>query len=181
MERYLAFLRGINVGGHNKIPMAELRERCESWGFEDVRSYIQSGNLIFRSHMHKNEIEDFLSKEIEAHFGVTVPVIVRRDDEWLRYSDENPFPEAAEREANLVMIGLCKKAPAAEATSRLAERARHGERVVQVGDDIWIHFAGGSGTSRLSPSAIDKAVESPVTTRNWRTVLKLSQMLHDDS
>ena len=173
---FIALLRGINVGGHNKVPMLELRTLCGDLGWEDVESYIQSGNLVFRAAGRATDLEGVLERAIERRFDLSVPVLVRPAADWPGYVGDNPFPRASKEEPNLVMLALSKKPPRKDAVDRLRERAADGERIQQVGDALWIHYAGGSGRSKLSPSVLDRLAGSPVTTRNWRTVLKLDEM-----
>lgn len=173
----IALLRGINVSGRNKIPMAELRSLCGELGWAAVKSYIQSGNLVFRADDSSEALEATLEGAIERRFGLTIPVIVRPAAEWSAYLSANPFPEASQQEPNLVMLALSKASPRSDAAARLQERATGGERVVLVGDALWIHFADGAARSKLSPTLLDRLVGSPVTTRNWRTVVKLNELI----
>ena len=175
MGRFVALLRGINVSGHNKVPMAELRALAEEIGLADVRTYIQSGNLFFSADK-QDGLEEKLETAIERRF-IPVPVIVRSAAEWARYPASNPFPEAAEAEPNRVMMMLSKAPPKPDAVAALQERARDGERIASAGGALWIHYPDGAGTSRLSPSLIDRLIGSPATARNWRTVLKIQEML----
>jgi uncharacterized protein (DUF1697 family) len=176
METFIALLRGINVGGHNKIPMAELRSLCVNLGWGDVQSYIQSGNLIFKAGRGAVHLETELEEAIDGLFGLSIPVIVRAAADWSAYMASNPFPNEAEREPNLVMLALSKAPPTEDAAQKLQERAADGERIAQVGDALWLHYPQGSGRTKLSPSLLDRLVGSPVTTRNWRTVLKLDEL-----
>lgn len=176
MSTFIGLLRGINVGGHNKVPMAELRPLCAELGWGDVQTYIQSGNLVFTAGGAPAALETQLERAIERRFGLTVSVIVRAAKDWPAYVEENPFPEASEKEPNAVMLGLSKSPPKAGAEAGLRERATHGERIAQVGDALWIHFSNGVAGSKLSPGLFDRLVGSPVTMRNWRTVLKLGEM-----
>ena len=175
MGTFIALLRGINVGGRTSIPMAELRALAEEIGLADVRTYIQSGNLLFTADK-QDGLEERLEAAVAQRF-IAVPVIVRSGQDWARYRDNNPFPEAAETEPNRLMMMLSKAPPKDDTAAALQERARDGERVALAGGALWIHYPGGSGTSKLSPSLIDKAVGSPATARNWRTVLKIGEML----
>lgn len=176
METFIALLRGVNVGGHNKIPMAELRSLCADLGWRDVQSYIQSGNLIFRADQAPTHLEVELEQAIERHLGLSIPVIVRAAADWSAYMASNPYPEESAREPNLVMLALSKTSPAQDAAQKLQERAANGERIAQMDDALWLYYPEGSWRSRLSPSLLDRAVGSPVTTRNWRTVLKLAEL-----
>ena len=175
MASFIALLRGINVGGRTSIPMAELRALAEEIGLADVRTYIQSGNLLFNADK-QDGLEERLEVAVAQRF-IAVPVIVRSAQDWARYRDNNPFPEAAETEPNRLMMMLSKAPPKDDAAAALQERARDGDRIALAGGALWIHYPGGSGTSKLSPSLIDKVVGSPATARNWRTVLKIGEML----
>jgi uncharacterized protein (DUF1697 family) len=172
----IALLRGINVGGHNPLGMAELRALCGPLGWDDVRSHIQSGNLVFRAAGPPADLEAALEGAIERGPGLSIPVIVRTAEAWAGYVALDPYPEAVAREPNLVMLALSKRPPRAGVVEALRERADAGERVEPIGDALCIHYAGGAGRSRLPPALLDRFVGSPVTTRNWRTVLRLREM-----
>ena len=173
---HVALLRGINVGGANKVPMAELRAICAEIGCGAVRTYIQSGNVVFESSLSAASLENRLEAAIAKAFGVSVPVIVRAASRWSLYVKGNPFFREAETQGNRVLLCLSKQVPTATAASDLQQRATQGERVAKRGDAIWIHYSNGIARSKLSPTVLDRYVESPVTTRNWRTVLKLDEL-----
>ena len=174
-ERFIVLLRGINVSGANKVPMADLRTACTMDGMLDVATYIQSGNIVICASGSTESIEDQFEKLLEKKFKVSVPVIVRRAADWPAYVKGNPFPKESEDAPNAVMMALSKTKPNPKAIEQLAERATAGEKVAQSGDAIWIHFANGVADSKLFRN-FDKLIGSPVTTRNWRTVLKLGEM-----
>jgi uncharacterized protein (DUF1697 family) len=175
-ETYIALLRGINVGGHNPVPMAELRPLCESLGWHDVRTYIQSGNVVLRSDADAARLEQELEAAIAGRFDLVIPVIVRAATWWSRALTRNPHTDAAHAEPNRVMLAVPKYAPREGAGAALQERAQHGERVVQVEDALWIHFPEGAGRSKITPALLDRLVGSPVTMRNWRTAVELRRM-----
>ena len=177
MGKFVALLRSINVSGKNKVPMAELRTLCEGLGWAEVDTYIQSGNVVFGAAGEAAARETALEEAISAQFGISIPVIARSASQWPAYVSGNPFPQAAEQEPNRLMLCLSKRPPNPDAADLLQERARDGEQVKLVGDALWVHFPGGAGTSRLSPALFDRLAGSPVTSRNWRTVLKLQEML----
>ena len=176
MTAFIALLRGINVGGRNKVPMPELRAVCGDLGWEGVATYIQSGNVVFRAGGRPASLEGELERAIEERFDLSVSVVVRAAADWPDYVTGNPFPKASESEPNLVMLALSKEPPKQDAVECLRERAADGERIERFDDALWIHYAGGSGRSKLSPSILDRLVGSPVTTRNWRTVLKIEEL-----
>jgi uncharacterized protein (DUF1697 family) len=173
MKRAVALLRGINVGGHRKVPMAELRELAAALGLEAPRTYVASGNLVFGSDEAPAELERQLETAIEARFGFAVDVIVRSAQQWAEYCGQNPFPEESLRAPNLVMLVTGKQAAEDAAVAALRTRATDEEKVERRGDALWIWFANGSGRSKLG-SAPGKGVW---TSRNWRTVLALQEML----
>ena len=172
----LALLRGINVGGRNKLPMDELRAVCAGLAWKSVGTYIQSGNLVFRSKDAPATLEAELEEAIEGHFGLTIPVLVRTARAWEGLLRGNPFPEAGEAEPSRVVLALSKRAPQKGAAEALSERAVDGERVVRVGAALWIHHPKGVGRSKLTPALLDRLVGSPVTARNWRTVQALATL-----
>ncbi|HEY2084371.1 MAG TPA: DUF1697 domain-containing protein [Verrucomicrobiae bacterium] len=176
MKTFIALLRGINVGGHNKVSMSELRSLCSELGWSDVQTYIQSGNLVFSTSGKPAVLETKLQRAIESHFGFSIPIIIRSAAEWPAYIKSNPFLDACKKEPHLVMLCLSKIPPKPDAAKNLLERAASGERIIQIGDALWIHFAGGVARSKISPTLLDRMVGSPVTARNWLTVLKLQDM-----
>jgi uncharacterized protein (DUF1697 family) len=176
MTRMVALLRAVNVGGR-KLPMAELRALCAELGLDDVATYIQSGNVVFTAAGRPAAIEARLEAAIAERFGFAVPVIVRTAAQWAHYPAGNPFAQAAKDEPNRLMLLLSKQPPAPDAEAAIQARAIAGERVKRAGDALWFHYPEGAGTSKLTPSLIDRAVGSPATARNHNTVLKLRDML----
>lgn len=176
MKSFIGLLRGINVGGHNKIPMSELRALCAEIGWNGAQTYIQSGNLIFSASGKPASLEAELERAIESRFGFSICTIVRSAGDWPTYTKTNPFLDACKTEPHHVMLCLSKTAPKTDVIKHLQGRASNGERIAQVGDALWIHFAGGVARSKLSPAVLDRFVGSPVTARNWLTVLKLGEM-----
>ncbi|HEX8623139.1 MAG TPA: DUF1697 domain-containing protein [Allosphingosinicella sp.] len=175
MARLIALLRAVNVGGR-KLPMAELRALCGELGWEDVETYIQSGNLVFRAGGRPDAIEARLEEAIEARFGLDVPVIVRTASQWAALAAANPFEDAARDEPNRLQLLVSKRPLEADAAEKLTERAQAGERVEAAGGALWLHYPQGVASSKLTPALIDKACGSPATGRNWNTVLKLREM-----
>jgi uncharacterized protein (DUF1697 family) len=175
--KFVALLRGINVGGHGKVPMAELRPLCEGLGWEKVATYIQSGNVVFAAAGTAAALGAKLENALDAKFGFRPAVIVRSAADWNALARANPFPKESDAEPNRLLVGLSREKPKSGAADALQERAAAGERVRLAGDALWFHYPDGVGTSKLTPSLIDKAAGSPLTARNWRTFLKLQEML----
>lgn len=176
MKTFIGLLRGINVGGHNKIPMSDLRRLCSEIGWANVQTYIQSGNLVFSTSGRPAALEVELQHAIERRFGFSIPIIIRAAEDWPTYIKTNPFLKACEKEPHLVMLCLSKTSPKTDAVKGLRERASNGESIVQAGDALWIHFPNGVARSKLSPTVLDRMAGSSVTARNWLTVLKLHEL-----
>jgi uncharacterized protein (DUF1697 family) len=177
MARFLALLRAVNVGGR-KLPMAELKALCRELGWEGAETYIQSGNLVFTAPAAlAAELEDQLEKAIAQRFGFHSDVVIRSATEWAHLLSENPFPAEAEKQPNRLLAGLAKRKIARGAAAAIAAKAVAGERVEQTPGALWFHYPAGVGRSKITPALIDRAAGSPVTARNWRTLLKLGEML----
>jgi uncharacterized protein (DUF1697 family) len=159
------------------IPMPELRALAAGLGWDDVRSYVQSGNLVFAASGRAAALEQALETAVRARFSLDIPVIVRSAAQWSRYIASVPFAAADGLEPKSIILALSQRRPARTAAALLRERATLGERVEQVGDAIWIHYAGGFASSKLTPGMFDRVIGSPVTTRNWRTVLTLGTLV----
>ena len=128
-DRFVVLLRGINVSGANKVPMAELRTACTKNGMSDVATYIQSGNIVVCASGSTESIEAQFEKLLEKKFKVSVPVIVRRASDWPAYIKGNPFPKESESAPTAVMMALSKKkarCESARAASRACDRGRKG-------------------------------------------------------
>jgi len=176
MKTYIALLRGINMVGNNSIRMADLCSLCATIGWCDVQHYIQSGNLVFSSHATTSVLEKELEHAVQKQFGHSIAVIVRAAADWPAYVKSNPFKAASKKEPHRVMLGLSKAPPKPDAVKLLRERAASGERIALVGDALWIYFKEGVGPSKLTPALFTRFVGSPITLRNWRTVLKLQEL-----
>lgn len=179
MKTFIGLLRGVNVGGNKRVPMSDLRTLCDELGWRHVQTYIQSGNLVFSASGKTAALEIALEQALEKRFGFSVPIIIRSASDWPTYVKSNPFLEACEKDSHLVMLCLSKAPPKPDIAKNLLERAAGGERIVQIGDALWVHFANGVARSKLSPALLDRMAGSSVTARNWLTVLKLAEMTQE--
>jgi uncharacterized protein (DUF1697 family) len=177
MAGWVALLRGINVGGHAKVPMAELKALAGRLGWSGAETYIQSGNLVFDAEGRAAEIETALEGALQKAFGFTPATIVRSAEQWQALLGGNPFGTEAEADPSRVMVGLAKAKLAKGAAGAIEARGAAGERVRQAGEALWFHYPQGAGQSKITPAQVDRAAGSPVTARNWRTVLKIAEML----
>lgn len=176
-EPMVALLRGINVGGNKKVPMAELRVLAAELGWSDVVTYINSGNLVFAARGAPDELAQQLAAAIEEHFAFAVPVIVRTAAAWRGYAAGSPFADAAAARPNLLHLALAAGAPPRDVVKLLQPYCGSGERVAVRGDALWIDFGSGVAKSKLTPAVLDRAAGAPVTARNWRTVQALAPLL----
>ncbi|HEU5002304.1 MAG TPA: DUF1697 domain-containing protein [Actinomycetota bacterium] len=174
-DRYVAFLRGINVGGHAIVSMADLRKSFAAMGFDDVATYIQSGNVVFSSGGGPPEAAD-----IEAHLardfgGVTSAVVLRSAAELDVLVDANPYltPDADPKALYVSFLGA---PPAAEKAKAFGVPAGASERMTLVGQDVYQYFPEGYGRTKLSGAWLEKGLGVRATTRNWRTVTTLRRM-----
>ncbi|HTJ94401.1 MAG TPA: DUF1697 domain-containing protein [Pararobbsia sp.] len=166
MTTFIALLRAVNVGGTGKLPMTELVEMCNAAGFTDVRTYIASGNVVFRSKLGEAKVRTTLEKSLHAYAGKPVGVIVRTASEMADVLEQNPFAnEAGNRVAALFVDGTLPS-DATQGTAGINdEQMRLGPRA------LYIYYPSGMGTSKLRiPSAKDG------TARNMNTVAKLVEM-----
>jgi len=131
---------------------------------------------VFQANSQPAKLESELEQAIKRRFDLSISIIIRAAAVWPDYVRDNPFPDASQSEPNAVMLALAKAAPKADAVEKLLEKATGGERIMQVRDALWLHFAAGMAKSKLSPALLDRLVGSPVTMRNWRTVVKLDEM-----
>jgi uncharacterized protein (DUF1697 family) len=169
MGMHVALLRGINVGGGRKVPMAELRAVAEGLGLTRVRTLIASGNLVFEGEASEQELEE----AVERHFGFPVDIMIRSAAQWSATVAANPFPHEAEAAPKFLLLFVGKQATADEAVPYLAARAAPEEKVAGQGDTLWIYFGNGGGRSKLASGP----KPGLWTGRNWRTVLAIEEML----
>ena len=182
MPTHVALLRGINVGGHNRVPMPELRALMTELGHTDVATYIQSGNAVFTSQgADTGQLADELEQAIAGRLDVSCGVVVITRDEFQQVIDDNPFPaednpkalHAVFRRAELTEA---EQAKVAEARGRAQAKGCEDEAVI-VGRTMFLHTPNGLGRSELSAQLSRTAASKAGTARNWATVHKLRAML----
>lgn len=178
MQRWVGLLRGINVGGKRKVPMAELREAAESVGLSNVSTYIQSGNLIFESGRSATEISADLRSVIRARFEIDVPVVLRTSDAFGAIGRSHPF-ESDETDQRFLMVGFLDREPTQQTVAILDAANLAPDRHVVSGSEIFIDYPEGSARSKLTADLIDRKLEVICTMRNWRTVQKLAELCGD--
>lgn len=168
MAAFVALLRAINVGGTGKLAMADLVKLCEKAGFSGAKTYIQSGNVVFRSSATEAEIKAALERALAVKLGKPVGVLLRRAAELDRVLAQNPFKEAP---PNRVIVMFLDQAPPKNAVAGV--KSPGGEELVLHGRELYIHFPEGQGASKLKVPFAGVG-----TGRNINTVTKLAAMAH---
>jgi len=176
VERFIALLRGINVGGKNKLPMKDLVAMFDEAGCVAVRHYIQSGNVVFdAAPALAAKVPALVEKAIDKGFGLRVPVVVRSDKELRAAIAANPFvAEGASPDALHVMF--LRDAPAKAKIAALDPDRSPPDTFVVKGREIYLSCPNGVGRSKLTNAWFDTKLATISTSRNWRTVLKLAAM-----
>lgn len=177
MAVYIAFLRGINVGGHKKIKMADLRASLEKKGFSEPKTYIQSGNLIFRSSKTSIEkLEDEIARIINQDFGFEVPVIIKTIDEIKYIIEHNPFEGSSKYDPKLFCVCLLNKAPLKHDIAQLKMKDFSPEIYSIQGKAIYLYPALGLAKSKMTLTIFENKLKVKATARNWRTMHKLLEL-----
>jgi uncharacterized protein (DUF1697 family) len=171
---WVGFLRGINVGGNRKVPMAELRSLCEEAGLTDVRTYIASGNLLFSSPLRSAaKVRDLLEQRIEERFGFPVVVVVRTPKQLRDVVDGLPFDDADHAHVSFMVSGAERAA-----VKELQDALINDAQLEVVGDHAYLLTPHGLGQGFLKSGA-DRRFGKVGTVRNWRTVSKVLAMAEE--
>ncbi len=179
MAKYVALLRGINVGGNNRVPMKDLRRMFEEAGATDVASYIQSGNVVFTA--KKSDITKINKSVTEAmveELKVEVPLIFRSATEFGRAAAADPLGPSTEAQDKLRFIGFCSKKPSAAAIKSLDTSRSTTDTFAVIGSQVYLSVPSGMAKTKLSNAYFDKVLGLTTTFRNLRTVRILNDMLH---
>ena len=172
---FLALFSGINVGGNRIVKMADLRAFFEALGFTGVESYVQSGNVVFRSAKGEADtLANDIEKAFEARWGFHSRIMVR-DADWLRgMVGANPYPDLVDEPKKLHLFVL-EREPTDEEANRLSDKCKGPEEFTVRGDAFYLKAPNGLGKSEFV-GLIPRTLKVPCTARNWRTVLALLEM-----
>jgi len=180
MTTYVCLLRGVNVGGHGRVAMSELRALCASLGLTDVRTYVQSGNVVFRAAAPDGagRLSEAVAVAFQERFGFKAANLVLDAEEWRRIARANPFagPDGGDGQGLHVTFLLGPPPSRTEAEVRSAA-GPVGNDEFSLGDGVvYVRCPDGYGRTRLSNTFFERILEVPATTRNWRTVLSLLEL-----
>ncbi len=175
--RFVVLLRGINVGGHNRVPMAELRHALADSGFSDVTTYIQSGNIVMNHPRCRSEGEVVTAVEsvMAQAFDLSIPVVARRAEDWPEVMTDNPFPHRVD-EPKLLHVYFCDRAPSADSLALLDDPRYADDELRAVGRHLYVFYANGAARSKLTTNELEKRLGVTATGRNWSTVSKLADL-----
>lgn len=177
MGTYVAMLRSINVGGRNRVSMADLRGVASRLGFDDVATYVQSGNLVFTGLGSPATVSRAIGDRMAADLGLTVPVIVRTASQLRGVLGRNPFADP-EADAKTIHVTFLADRPDPHGQARLEELGGQfgNDRFEVVGREVFLHCPGGYGETKLNNAYLERHLGVTATTRNWRTVIALAEM-----
>jgi uncharacterized protein (DUF1697 family) len=178
MTRHAIFLRAVNVGGHNKVPMPRLRSALEDLGWTDVESYVQSGNVVADTgSLGAAAVEQQVADVLRREFAVDVDVMVRTKAQLAKVIRANPFASEAKADPTKVHVNFLAKAAPVAAKKAFApdqfdpERFEFGEKC------LYFFYADGAGRSKMGTAPWAKKLGVPGTSRNWRTVLTMFDLI----
>ncbi len=171
-------LRSINVGGRNRLPMADLRAIVGSLGFDDVATYLQSGNVVFSTTGAARAAAKAIEAAINASAGLEVPVVARRARDLAAVLGSNPYREF-EAEPTTVHVTFLDTEPDADGLLALERRADDfgGDRFEAIGTEVFLYCPKGYGETKLTNAFLERQLGTTATTRNWRTVTALAEMV----
>lgn len=177
MPVIVSFLRGINVGGHAKIKMDALRDLCVSLKFQEPQTFIQSGNVVFKT-TERNLllVARRFQQAIEKTFACRPEVILRTPGDLRAVISRNPFRRRANVEPGKLLVSFLAADPAKDAAISLAALAIQPEELHLIGRELFIYFPDGQGKSKLPWARVDKALQTTGTGRNWNSVTKILEI-----
>jgi len=173
-KRQIVFLRGINLGSRNRISMAELRAALTDFGYEDVRTHLQSGNVLLTTAAMPAKLQRDIGREIAKRFGIDVEVVVRTRAELAAVVKRDPLGDVATNRSRYLVNFLAAK-PAAAAVRELNKADVSPEQFVVSGRELYAWLPGGVQRSKLNP-LIERTLGVSATARNWNTVERLLEL-----
>ena len=177
MTAMISLLRGVNVGGHHMIRMEALRALYESIGLKGAKTYVQSGNVVFRtSEQNPEKLALRIEKAIEKEFGFRPSVILRTLEEMREVIGRNPYAGRKDIEGSKLLVTFLAGDPEPRARDQLFEIKTDPEEMHLIGRELYIYFPNGMGRSKLPFKPIEKALKTPGTARNWNSVIKLAEL-----
>jgi uncharacterized protein (DUF1697 family) len=179
LSTHIALLRAVNLAGRGMVAMSDLRATLEAMGYSDVRTVLQSGNLVFRTTGGRAEkLETLIEQQLLKRLGIETDVLVRSRAQWKALIAGNPFADEASRDPGHLLAVVSKTPVSKESVAALqaAVVAAGGrETVAESGGRLYAYYPDGVGRSRLTTALVERTLGTRVTGRNWNTALKLAQ------
>jgi len=175
---YVVLLRGVNVGGARPLPMAGLRDALSAAGHRDVRTYVQSGNVVLSSRTAAASVARSVHRAIVNGFGLDVPVLVRSAAELAEVAAHHPFDRPGGDPGRQLHVAFLEAPPPAAAVAALDPRRAAPEELHVRGREIYLWCPNGMGRSKVL-TGVERALGTPMTVRNWRTVTELRRLAAD--
>ncbi len=177
MPVFTSILRGINVSGQRKVPMAQLRSLYEDLGFKNVATYIQSGNVVFEAASSKGLAQQ-IETAIHTAFGFEVPVIIRTKKEWEQVVTDNPFlKKNPEKDIAKLHVTFLEVAPDKGLWDKLDLARFLPDECRIMEKEVYLHIPDSYGNTKLSNALFEQKLKIKATTRNWKTVLQLGEIM----
>ncbi len=174
-EIYIAILRGINVSGQKKVNMAELRQLLSNLEFQDLETYIQSGNIVFKADQKVDELAATIKERILNHFGFEVPTLILPADEMDKVIQGNPFQH---KDLSKVHVTFLSSPPNEQLIESLPSSPNPNESYLVKGKVIYVYCPDGYGRTKINNMFFERKLKTTATTRNWKTCMKLWEMAH---
>lgn len=176
METYIALLRGINVSGQKMIKMTDLTTLLKELNFTNIRTYIQSGNLVFDfTETDHKELARLIETKIRHQYKFDVPVVISRKTELLQIMERNPFLKRGENIEKL-HVSFLDDEPSAVQIKKAKETESGSDEFEVYGKEVFVFCEYGYGKTKLNNTFFEKKFKTKATTRNWKTVVKLGEM-----
>jgi len=178
---YVAMLRSVNVGGRNRLPMADLRDLMGALGFTDVTTYLQSGNVVFSGARSARAAGTKIEQGLQSELGLTVPALVRSRAQLTDVLGATPYGRFT-KDPKLVHVTFLGDEPDAAAVASLQEQAGEfgADRCQVVGTEVHLYCPGGCGETKLNNGYLERRLGTTATTRNWKTVMALAELVGAD-
>jgi uncharacterized protein (DUF1697 family) len=174
MRTYISILRGINVSGQKMIKMEALRKTCLGLGFQDVITYVQSGNVIFTTDQEDaGNMERLISARIQKDFGFEVPVMVLTIEKLKRIIDQNTFPKNPDKDESYLHVTFLSSTPSPYDKALIESRRENGEEISFSDEAVYLYCPNGYGRTKLNNNFLETKLKVEATTRNWRTTKEL--------
>lgn len=182
MTTYISILRGINVSGQKLIKMDTLREMYKNLGFENVTTYVQSGNVVFRSEdIEIEKLEKRIIRQIEKVFGFDVPVIILTFDHLQQVIDDNPFSKDPDKDPAFLHVTFLVSQPGEYDIRVIEEKKQNGEEVTVKERAVYLYCPNGYGRTKLNNTFLEMKLKVGATTRNWKTTNELLRIAKEIS